>query len=118
MSKGDRIIEQGAERLRGLSDKARARGGLVGKLAEPLAEDSAFLRKLKPSLIKARARGEQPAEPAPMAAPAPGSARDGASKSQAHGKGRKPLPLIGAAFGAGVAAAKLLDWRGHAHPRA
>lgn len=30
---------------------------------------------------------------------------------------RHPLVIVGAAFGAGVAFAKLVDWRGHAHPR-
>jgi hypothetical protein len=30
---------------------------------------------------------------------------------------RNPIALVGAAFGAGIALAKLIDWRGHAHPR-
>jgi hypothetical protein len=30
---------------------------------------------------------------------------------------KNPLALVGVAFGVGVALAKLLDWRGHAHPR-
>ena len=34
------------------------------------------------------------------------------------GAKRNPLPLAGAAFAAGVVLAKLIDWRGHAHPRA
>ena len=59
MSKGDRLIEKGSEWLGRLSGKAAARGGVAGKLASPLAEDSAFLRKLKPSLIKARAKGRR-----------------------------------------------------------
>jgi len=33
-------------------------GGLRSKLAQPLAEDADFIRKMKPSLIKARATGE------------------------------------------------------------
>jgi hypothetical protein len=28
-----------------------------------------------------------------------------------------PLVVVGAAFGAGTLLAKLIDWRGHAHPR-
>jgi hypothetical protein len=28
-----------------------------------------------------------------------------------------PLVVVGAAFGAGSLLAKLIDWRGHAHPR-
>src|SRR5205807_1199441 len=39
--------------------------GLKGKLAQPLAEDAAFLRKLKPSLMAARARGEAPTNQKP-----------------------------------------------------
>jgi hypothetical protein len=30
---------------------------------------------------------------------------------------RNPVALVGAAFAAGVLLAKVLDWRGHAHPR-
>jgi hypothetical protein len=90
-----------------LSEQAAARGGSAGRLAEPLADDAELLRKLKPSLIKARARGEEPREPEPrFVSPAPASAPS-----------PKPLPLVAAALGAGVALAKLLDWRGHAHPR-
>ena len=63
MSKGDQLIERGAARLEELSRNAAAKGGLSAKLADELAEDAAFLRKLKPSLIAARARGQYvPAE--------------------------------------------------------
>ena len=122
MNNGDRVIERTSQRLRRLADEAGRRGGLVGKLAQPLAEDAAFVRKLKPSLIKARAKGEPHREatstPAtPASAPAK-PARGRGGNAQPDGGGRNPLPLIGAALGAGVATAKLLDWRGHAHPRA
>jgi hypothetical protein len=114
MNKGDRIVERASESLRGLSAKAAARGGVAGKLAKPLAEDAAFLRKLKPSLIKARAQGHQPTVvesdlPAP---PQPAKRDEGSS-----GKTQLPLAAVGGALVAGIATAKLLDWRGHAHPR-
>jgi hypothetical protein len=34
-------------------------------------------------------------------------------------RSRKPSPFVvaGAAFGVGAVLAKLIDWRGHAHPR-
>jgi hypothetical protein len=32
-------------------------------------------------------------------------------------RGPSPWLVLGAAFAAGVLAAKVLDWRGHAHPR-
>ena len=63
MNKGDALVERASQRLRRLSEKAAARGGLAAKLAGPLAEDAAFVRKLKPSLIKARAKGQQTSEP-------------------------------------------------------
>jgi hypothetical protein len=37
--------------------------------------------------------------------------------SSGEGEGRNPLPLIGTAAGAGILTAKVIDWRGHAHPR-
>ena len=58
--KGDRAVESGADKLQGLSDSAATKGGLAGKLADELADDAAFLRKLKPSLIVKRVRGELP----------------------------------------------------------
>jgi hypothetical protein len=70
--KGDALVESGASKLDELSRKAAARGGLAGKLAGELADDASVLRKLKPSLIVARAKGNAPkdAEPgAPVRAP-------------------------------------------------
>jgi hypothetical protein len=115
MAPGDRIVERGSERLHGLAQKAARRGGLAAKLAPPLEEDAEFLRRLKPSLIKARATGDAPtdappAEPGMLPPPAPKPRRD------ARG-GPSPLVLIGAAAAAGFVLAKLIDWRSHAHPR-
>jgi hypothetical protein len=108
MTRGDAIVEKGAERLRELSEKAAAQGGVAAKLAEPLAEDADFLRKLKPSLIRARARGDRVDQPPP--APTP-------RVDAGHKDGANPIPVLGAALAAGVITAKVLDWRGHAHPR-
>jgi hypothetical protein len=33
------------------------------------------------------------------------------------GEGPNPFLVIGVAFAAGIFVAKLIDWRGHAHPR-
>jgi hypothetical protein len=113
--KGDRAIETGADKLEDLSGKAAAKGGLRGKLANELADDATFLRKLKPSLIAGRAKGELPknAEPgSPAAAPSgPQHAK------QKRTGGPNPFVVAAAAFGAGTLLAKLIDWRGHAHPR-
>src|SRR5205814_8873674 len=71
MSKGDLLVERGAARLEDLSRKATAKGGFAAKLADELAEDAVFLRKLKPSLIKARAKGQAPINRAPQEPRAP-----------------------------------------------
>jgi hypothetical protein len=116
MTKGDRIVERGSERLRELSNKAAAKGGVAEKLAQPLAEDAAFLRKLKPSLIRARARGEAPTNLEPGAdVVAPTGPQLG--KRLKRKKGPNPFVVVGAALALGVALAKVIDWRGHAHPR-
>jgi hypothetical protein len=85
---------------------------LKDRLERELAEDRLFLRKLKPSLVAARARGRR-SEPAAQSAPQL-AARAPASKT---GGGPSPLLVIGAALAAGIALAKWVDWRGHAHPR-
>jgi hypothetical protein len=116
MTKGDRIVERGSERLRDLSAKAAAKGGVAEKLAQPLAEDAAFLRKLKPSLIRARARGDAPTDLDPKTGViAPTGPQLGKRRSRKQGP--NPFVVVGAALAVGVALAKVLDWRGHAHPR-
>jgi hypothetical protein len=110
---GDQIVDKGADRLHDLANRAAQRGDGVGEwLSKELREDAAFLRKLKPSLIAARARGESPpagqAPEAPPPPPAPKKERKG---------GVPPIAIVGAALVAGIVLAKVIDWRGHAHPR-
>jgi hypothetical protein len=117
--RGDRAVELAAEKLEALARKAAAKGGLVGKAANELAEDAAFLRKLKPSLIAARAKGEVPHDGSasaptavrPIALPEPRLERP------ARKGGPNPFAVAGAAFGIGTLLAKAIDWRSHAHPR-
>jgi hypothetical protein len=118
MTRGDQLIDRAANRLRDAADRVAAQGGLAAKLAEPLAEDAAFLRKLKPSLIVARAKGEAPTDqPAGSGTPtAPTRAQLG-PRPKRRGSGPSPFLVIGAALVAGVVLAKVIDWRGHAHPR-
>jgi hypothetical protein len=118
--KGDRAVDSGAEKLEELSQKAAAKGGLAAKLSGELAEDAAFLRKLKPSLIVRRAKGELPRDQEPSSAPPP--ARPLAPSGPQHARARKsggpnPFAVAGGAFGLGVLLAKAIDWRSHAHPR-
>jgi hypothetical protein len=121
MSKGDLLVERGAERLQAFADRAAARGDGVGEwLSEELRNDAAFLRKLKPSLVKARAKGNAPANPEPPPAPSGpqlGSRPKSKKKRKKGGKAPAPLLVVGAALVAGIVLAKVIDWRGHAHPR-
>jgi len=125
MTKADHAVERGAQRLQKLADKAAARGDGVGEwLAEELTNDAAFLRKLKPSLIKARAKGRAPIARAedrqPEAPSAPQIAaprRKPKAKKRRRTGGPNPFLVAGVALAAGIAIAKVIDWRGHAHPR-
>lgn len=115
MNRVDLLVEKAADRLQQLANQAAADGGAKAKLAQELADDAAFLRKLKPSLILARARGEAPTDQKPgrgVAAPSgPQLPR------RKPGGGPNPFVVLGAAFVAGIFVAKVLDWRGRAHPR-
>jgi hypothetical protein len=124
MSKGDLLVERGAAKLQQLARKAAGRNDGVGEwLSEELRADAEFLRKLKPSLIAARARGGNPAEPDPprdYAGPPPPPPTPEAKPKKRKKKrsgGPPPLLIVGAALVAGIVAAKVVDWRGHAHPR-
>ena len=127
MTKADVFVERGAAGLENLSRKAAAKGGFAAKFADELAEDATFLRKLKPSLIKARAKGRAPVvratdrEPqAPRAPSAPQMASPRPkpkAKKRRSGGGPDPFVVAGVALVAGIAIAKMIDWRGHGHPR-
>jgi outer membrane biosynthesis protein TonB len=151
---GDQLVERGATRLLELADRAAARGDGIGEwLSEELRNDAAFLRKLKPSLVKARAKANgatnqaptnsaptspepEPEAPPPAAAPEPpvaetevteipaASAPPPSPKPRSEKKPKKkrrggppPVVIVGAALAAGIVLAKVIDWRGHAHPR-
>jgi hypothetical protein len=113
-TKADRAVETAADKLESFVRDARAAGGVKAKVADALAEDPAFLRKLKPSLIKARAKGEAPPPPAPSG---PQLERPAPPKPKRKRGGPNPFLVLGAAFAIGYVAAKAIDWRGHAHPR-
>jgi hypothetical protein len=67
-------------------------------------------------LIAARAKGEAPTNLEPgQDVVSPTSPQLG--KRPKKRGGPNPFLVMGAAFAAGIALAKLLDWRGHAHPR-
>jgi hypothetical protein len=111
--RGDALVERGAAKLQELSRDLASRGGFGAQIAPDLAEDAEFLRKLKPSLIAARIRGEAPrnAKP-PEERPKPRP-----TKPKTPWEGPNPLLFVGGALVLGIVLAKVVDWRGHAHPR-
>jgi len=123
MTKADLLVERGAQRLQHLAGRAAQRGDGIGTwLSEELTADAAFLRKLKPSLIAARAKGEPPmntppASPPPPPQPQAANPPKPKQKRAKRGRGISPLLVVGVALAAGILAAKVIDWRGHAHPR-
>lgn len=107
-----------ADKAEAASERLAGQSGIKGKLAGELADDAAFLRKLKPSLIAKRARGEAPTDQKPYEAPAPSAPQLGSRPSPPKRAGSvSPFVLAGAALVAGVLLARWIDWRGHAHPR-
>jgi hypothetical protein len=130
----DQTVERAANKLQQLANQLAGEGGFKAKLAQPLAEDADLIRKMKPSLIKARAKGAAqppvrdsgPVEgvrgnrevPPTATTPAPSSPQLGARpKAKRKGAGPSPWIVVGAALAAGIVLAKWIDWRGHAHPR-
>ena len=117
------VVDTIADKARAKSQELAGQGGIKDKLAEELADDAEFLRKLKPELIKKRLRGESPTdrEPQPASPPtAPSGPQLGKApkpRRSSSGGGPNPFVVVGIALVAGVALAKWLDWRGHAHPR-
>ena len=102
-----------ADRAEAASKRLAGQGGIKSKLAGELADDADFLRKLKPSLMARRAKGEAPTDQVPVT-PAPPQPT---AQKKRSGGGPNPFVIVGVALVAGVALAKWIDWRGHAHPR-
>jgi len=113
----DQKVERAARKLQQLANQLAGEGGLKAKLAQPLAEDADLIRKMKPSLIKARAKGEAPTNLKPgQGTLAPSGPQLGA-RPKKEGAGPSPWIVVGLALATGIALAKWIDWRGHAHPR-
>jgi len=123
MTTADQKVEGAANKLQQLANQFAGEGGVKAKLAEPLAEDADFVRKLKPSLIKARAKGEAPTDQpsgsgtAYVAPSGPQLGNRPKRKKRGGGGGPNPWVIAGVALVAGIFVAKVIDWRGHAHPR-
>lgn len=115
----DQKIDQAADKIQQTANRYAGDSGLKGKLAPVLAEDAEFLRKLKPSLVAARARGEAPTDQLPGSAVVAPSSPQLGKRPNATGTdaGPSPFAVVGMALTLGVFLAKLVDWRSHAHPR-
>lgn len=129
MSRVDEALDAAADRLEAFVRDAERQGGLKAKVGAAFAEDPDFLRRIKPHLVAARARGRS-APPPRASTPPPAPSATAASNGNApepepepavprrpRGGGPNPWLVIGAAFAVGLIAAKVIDWRGHAHPR-
>ena len=112
----DQKVDTAADKVQDLANRMASEGGVKAKLAEPLAEDADFIRKLKPSLIKARAKGEAPTNRKPGKEPLAPSSPQLPKRSKPKG-GPNPWIVVGVALASGIVLAKWIDWRGHAHPR-
>jgi hypothetical protein len=118
MTTADQKVERAANKLQRLANQLAGEGGVKAKLAEPLAEDADLIRKMKPSLIKARAKGEAPTNQQPgRPTLAPSSPQLGKRQKRKGSGGPNPWVVVGVALAAGIVLAKWIDWRGHAHPR-
>jgi hypothetical protein len=114
----DQAVERAANKLQQLANQLAGEGGLKSKLAQPLAEDADLIRKMKPSLIKARAKGQAPTNLKPgEGTVAPSSPQLGSRPKARQSGGPSAWIIVGAALAAGIVLAKWIDWRGHAHPR-
>ena len=120
MTKADQAVDSAADKLEQIVEDARRSGGVKAKVGEALSDDPEFLRKLKPSLMAARAKGELPTDEPPGSPPrapsGPQLPRPKNTKAKKRG-GLSPWLVIGAALAVGYVAAKAIDWRAHAHPR-
>jgi hypothetical protein len=118
-TKADEVVDKGADSLDELAQKTAADKGVKAKLSDELADDAAFLRKLKPSLMVARAKGEAPTDGHPgETRKAPGGPQLAERpKPKRPRKGLNPWLVLGGAIIGGYFIAKVVDWRGHAHPR-
>lgn len=116
MTRGDLLVERGAEGLEGLARRAAQRSDGIGEfLSEELNDSAVLMRRLKPSLIAARVRGETnggSAAPAPPASAAEQQPKQRAKKRKRRRAGPPPpLLVVGVAFAAGVLLARLVGLR-------
>jgi hypothetical protein len=117
-TRADETVDTVADKLQDAAEQNAAEGGLRARLADELADDAAFVRKLKPSLMAARAKGEAPTDGTPgEGVVAPSSPQLGPRPKPGGGSGPNPFVVLAVAFVLGIVLAMVIDWRGHANPR-
>ncbi len=117
-TKADQAVDRGADKLEELAERTTAEDGVKAKVSDELAGDADFLRKLKPSLMVKRAKGEAPTNEQPgEPRSAPAAAARRRPKPKAKRKGPSPWVVLGGAIVGGYFLAKVVDWRGLGHPR-
>ena len=117
MTKADLLVDKAAARLQEIANRAAREGGVAAKLAQPLADDAAFLRKLKPSLIVARAKGRAPTDGKPVHGAAAPSGPQLGKRRKPKGGRPNPFLVVGIALAAGIVLAKIVDWRARGDTR-
>jgi hypothetical protein len=116
LTRGDRLVDSAADRLQRLAGKFASQGGTKAKLGEELFHDAAFIRKLKPSLMAARYRGEAPTnQPPGESVEAPSGPQLPPRPKPKRTGGPNPFLVCGLAFAAGVVAARVIHWRSNVH---
>src|SRR5512141_2162123 len=108
----DQKMDRAAAKLQEFANRMADEGGVKAKLAEPLAQDADLIRKMKPSLIKARARSGAPRGATPPTRITPPKPKIEASPKKRSGGGPSPWLVVGVALAAGIVLAKWIDWRG------
>jgi hypothetical protein len=121
MSAADQKVDHVADKVQEFANRMAGEGGMKAKLADPLAEDADLIRRMKPSMIKARMKGEAPTDQKPaetaIAPSAPKLESRPAPKKKGERKGPNPWIIVGVALAAGIVLARFIEWRGHGYPR-
>jgi hypothetical protein len=112
VTRADETVDKVADRIQEAADTVATEGGLRARLADELADDAAFVRKLKPSLMAARAKGEAPTDGTPgEGVVAPSGPQLGPRPSPDARSGPNPLIVIGIALAVGILLARVIAWR-------
>jgi hypothetical protein len=117
MTKVDELVDRSANRLQQAAERTAGQPGYKAKLSDELADGAAFVRKLKPSLMVARAKGDAPTNQMPGEGVVMPLAPGPEERTKRGRRGPSPWLIVGAALAIGILVAKIIDWRGYAHPR-